>query len=898
MSETMSGACSVALGYLYKAVSSSGRSLSSGSGRVTRRRHAGVFDRARSRVLTCSAQTGVFQLCRNAAVTREASIVAGDGRAVCACAFVPQLCATFLPSLRCPPSSSARHARSFFGAKGAATRSAGPTRRLPSPGCALFVAPSPSPSPTFFLTPPSRSHFLLPASAAADAACFHAAPTHIAHPSPSLPALHTSRRSFSIYCHHNKPILTSKPTVAFASTRLLRRPITMEKEQERAAAVAQLKAIVGLDDKGANDLSTKPERVADVLAFFAQHHVSESSPREHKVMLFNVWTKVKKPVHRDPIANLVLDGKLDSTQKVDAAIKFVNAGTADEVDVAAMSAECGVGVVVSEAEVEAAVAEALAGEDKAALKAKWEKNENMLLGQMRRVAALRWADVDHVRAALKKIVPELIKDVAVEAQPEAEAAKEADAAAAAAAKKDVKVCPQNSDFKAVAQGLPRSPIGELPSHKEGTSLYVIGWAHRVRHQSRMSFVVLRDGSGYIQCVFDGATEPFHRESCVAVRGTLKYEPKAKSELQPPMELHVDEYAVVGPSDGSIETIITAESSVDKLYDQRHIVVRGTVASSVLKVRHELLRAFREYFWSHHYYEVTPPTLVQTQVEGGSTLFDVLYYGEKAYLTQSSQLYLETATASMGNVYCVLPSYRAEKSKTKRHLSEFTHMEAEYDVCTFEDLLGHLEDMICSVVRTVIERAGDLIAMLNPEQLINPAGSLFDPANYKFTPHRPFRRLRYADAIKFCNENGILNTETGKPFEFGEDITDQPERAMVAKLGEFILMTHFPAQMKSFYMQRDPEDNTLTESVDVLAPGIGEIVGGSMRMFNYDELMEAYKREGLDPTNYYWYTDQRRYGGAPHGGFGLGVERLLVWMLNLDSVKDACLFPRYMGRCKP
>lgn len=671
----------------------------------------------------------------------------------------------------------------------------------------------------------------------------------------------------------------------------------MENEQERAQSVAQLKAIVGLDEKGAKDLSSKPERVADVLAFFAQHNVGEAAPRDHKVMLFSVWTKVKKPVHRDPVANFVLEGKLDSTQKVDAAIKFVNAATSDAIDTATLSTECGVGVVVSEAEAESAVAAALADEDKAALKAKWEKSESMLLGQMRRVAALRWADVDHVRAALKKVVPELIKDVVTEEKPTAAAAAVAKDEAAAA-KKDVKVCPQNSSYTAVAQGLPRSPIGQLPSHKEGTLLYVVGWAHRVRHQSRMSFVVLRDGSGYIQCVFDGATEPFHRESCVAVRGTLKYEPKAKSELQPAMELHVDEYAVVGASDGSIETIITAESSVDKLYDQRHIVVRGTVASSVLKVRHELLRAFREYFWSRKYYEVTPPTLVQTQVEGGSTLFDVLYYGEKAYLTQSSQLYLETATASMGNVYCVMPSYRAEKSKTKRHLSEFTHLEAEYDVCTFEDLLGHLEDMICTVVRTVIERAGDLIAMLNPEQLINPAGNVFDPANYKFTPSRPFRRLRYADAIAFCNANGILNTETGKPFEFGEDITDQPERAMVAKLGEFVLMTHFPAQMKSFYMQRDPADNTLTESVDVLGPGIGEIVGGSMRMYNYDELMEAYKREGLDPSTYYWYTDQRRYGGAPHGGFGLGVERLLVWMLNIESVKDACLFPRYMGRCKP
>ncbi|KPI90484.1 putative asparaginyl-tRNA synthetase [Leptomonas seymouri] len=886
-------AAGVALEYLVKAVRYPRRSLGSGSWWVRRRRRASLISAVCSSDASCVVQTSAVEphgvtklttLRERATVQMDSTVVpSGSCSATPYCWFRAPIHHSMLCSVLPVRHSLLRLPGNVSTAKRAGLSPCFATRQLP-------LVSLPSPSSTFLLPPPPPS--LVFRWLRVTAGCGRSG--RRAPRQPPLNSfmtvnnsLYTTLRSVSIY-QHNHSLSSS---VARG----------MEGEHQRAAAVAQLKSIVGLDDKGAKDLSTKPERVEDVLAFFAQHNVSENSPREHKVMLFSVWTKVKKPAHRDPVANFVLDGKLDSTQKVDAAIKFVNAASADEVDTAAMSAECGVGVVMTEADVEKAVAEALAADDKAALKMKWEKNESMLLGQMRRVAALRWADVEHLRVALKKIVPELIKDVVTETKPDvSEAGKEAaDAsAAAAAAKKDVKMCLQNADFKAVAQGLPRSPIGELPSHKEGTTLYVIGWAHRVRHQSRMSFVVLRDGAGYIQCVFDGATEPFHRETCVAVRGVLKYEPKAKSELQPPMELHVEEYAVVGASDGAIETIITAESSVDKLYDQRHIVLRGTVASSVMKVRHELLRAFREYFWARGYYEVMPPTLVQTQVEGGSTLFDVLYYGEKAYLTQSSQLYLETATASLGSVYCVLPSYRAEKSKTKRHLSEFTHLEAEYDVCTFEDLLGRLEDMICTVVRTVIERTGDLVAMLNPEQLINPAGDVFDPANYKFTPSRPFRRLRYADAIKFCNENGILNTETGKPFEFGEDITDQPERAMVAKLGEFVLMTHFPAQMKSFYMQRDPEDYSLTESVDVLGPGIGEVVGGSMRMYNYDELMKAYKHEGLDPSTYYWYTDQRRFGGAPHGGFGLGVERLLVWMLNLDSVKDACLFPRYMGRCKP
>lgn len=675
----------------------------------------------------------------------------------------------------------------------------------------------------------------------------------------------------------------------------VRTPRMAQDPKKVEVAIGNLKSIVGLDDKNATDLSTKPERVEELLTFFKNHNITANSAREQKAMLYSVWAKVKITTHRDPVANFITDKKLDSAQKVDAAIKFVNGMTGDKVDLAQMAKECGVGVKVTKKDVETLVANALKSEDLLSLKAAWEKNPNMLIGRMRRVEGMRWADISDVKAALDVQVPALVKDVVLAVSSEKNIPTPSPAASGE--KKEMRVCPRNDDFRAVSHNLPMTHIGDIKG-KEGSTVYVVGWAHRVRHQSRMTFVVLRDGSGFVQCVFDGATEPFHRETSVAIRGTIKNEPKAKSVMQPAIELHVEEYAIIGPSDGSIETTITAESSVDKLLDQRHIVLRGTNGLTVMKVRHEVLRAFREFFWSKNYYEVTPPTLVQTQCEGGSTLFDVMYYNEKAYLTQSSQLYLETVTASLGNVYCCLPSYRAEKSKTKRHLSEYTHLEVEYDVCTFEELLERLEDMICNVYNTVIARVGDMIAFLNPEQVIDPHGNMKDVNNFKFTPRKPFRRLPYADAIAFCNKEGIINPETGKDFKFGEDISDQPERAMVAKFGEFIFMTHFPVEMKSFYMQRASTDRTLTESVDVLAPGVGEIVGGSMRMWDYEELMEGYKREGLDPSIYYWYTEQRKYGGTPHGGFGLGIERFLVWLLDLNSVKEACMFPRYMGRCKP
>ncbi|KAG8348076.1 asparaginyl-tRNA synthetase [Trypanosoma vivax] len=663
----------------------------------------------------------------------------------------------------------------------------------------------------------------------------------------------------------------------------------------------ELRLIVGLDEKNAKDLSTKHERATDVLEFFKKHSIVVGSPREHKVMLFSIWTKVKAIRHRDIVAAYVKDGKIDSTQKVDAAVRFVNAMKPDEtLDVPRFEKDCGVGVVVSREEIVQLVTEALKAEDPKELKAAWLKNPNMLLGKMKRVRGLQWADFGVLKTVVEELVPPIIDGVAIDDVEK----KRKDVGGNAtvnekpsAPKVAVQRCPRGENWENVVSLSKCTRIGHLP-FKEGETVHVVGWAHRVRHQSRISFVVLRDGTGYIQVVFNGETEPFHRETSLAIRGTLKYEPKAKVDLQPPYELHVEEYAIIGPADGCIENVITAESSTDKLFDDRHLVLRGTYGSTTFKVRHELLRAFREYFWSRGMYEVTPPTLVSTQCEGGSTLFDFIFYGKKAYLTQSSQLYLETCTSSLGDVYCILPSYRAEKSKTKRHLSEFTHLEVEYFLCNFESFLESLEDLIVFVFKTVIERVGDLVAFMNPTQLVDPEGDPRVPSNWKFAPKKPFKRLKYADAIKFCNEHNILNPETGAPFKFGEDITDQPERAMIGMIGEMVFMTHFPAEMKSFYMARDKEDPTLTESVDLLAPGIGEIVGGSMRMWNHDELMNAYKREGLDPQSYYWYTEQRKYGSTPHGGFGLGVERLLMWLLDLDSVREACLYPRYMGRCQP
>lgn len=297
-----------------------------------------------------------------------------------------------------------------------------------------------------------------------------------------------------------------------------------------------------------------------------------------------------------------------------------------------------------------------------------------------------------------------------------------------------------------------------------------------------------------------------------------------------------------------------------------------------------LRAFREFFDKQSVLEVTPPLMVQTQCEGGSTLFKLDYYGQPAFLTQSSQLYLETCLASLGDVYCIAESFRAEKSHTRRHLSQYTHVEAELGFLKFDDLLNLLENMICSVIDSVFANpeSAKLLAELNPG---------FKP------PKRPFRRMDYGDAIKWLKENNITK-EDGSFYEFGEDIPEAPERKMVDTINEPILLTRFPAEIKSFYMKRCSEDRRLTESVDVLMPNVGEIVGGSMRISDLQELMEGYSREGISPEPYYWFTDQRKYGTCEHGGFGLGLERFLAWMLNRYSVREVCLYPRFVGRASP
>ena len=390
---------------------------------------------------------------------------------------------------------------------------------------------------------------------------------------------------------------------------------------------------------------------------------------------------------------------------------------------------------------------------------------------------------------------------------------------------------------------------------------VSGWVHRLRAQKGLTFIILRDGTGYLQIVLSGKlTETFDAltlavESTVEVVGTLKEVPKGQ-KAPGDHELVGDYWKVLGKAPGGDEAFmsrVSKDSDPSIQADLRHLMLRGETASSVMKARAGILNGFRDVFRELHVIEVTPPCMVQTQVEGGATLFKFDYYGSPAFLTQSSQLYLETCLASLGDVFCVQESFRAEKSLTRRHLSEYTHLEGELAFISFEDLLEHIEEVICKMIDKILD---------DPT-----TKSIVNELNPNFTkPSRPFKRMDYRDAIKWLQDNNVLKEdedengekiigEDGKPkmshHQVGDDIAEAAERLMVDTLNVPVFLTGFPRSLKAFYMKRIPGDEDYTESVDLLMPNVGEIVGGSMRISDYNELLEAYKHEGIDPAPYYW-----------------------------------------------
>ncbi|KAG8783001.1 hypothetical protein FRC16_002507, partial [Serendipita sp. 398] len=398
----------------------------------------------------------------------------------------------------------------------------------------------------------------------------------------------------------------------------------------------------------------------------------------------------------------------------------------------------------------------------------------------------------------------------------------------------------------------KSKIKYLEKHR-GQRVKVSGWVHRLRAQGKVIFLVIRDGTGFLQVMLGGKlyqsqiqdASLLTNEATVEVFGSLQAVPEGKS-APGGHEVIADYWKVIGHAPQGEDSYLSRfneETGPSILADLRHLVLRGETQSAVLKLRTCLLSSFRHSLDSLDLKEVTPPCIVQTQVEGGSTLFGFKYYDQEAYLTQSSQLYLETVLPALGDVYCVQESFRAETSHTRRHLSEFTHLEAELAFLSFDDLMTHIESAICNTIDHLLVTPGvsELMAVLNPD--------------FK-KPTRPFLRMKYSDAIEWLIEHKIQHvTEETEDLpddqkvyvdhKIGDDIAEAAERKMTDEIGRPIFLYGFPSHLKAFYMQKmkgqdgeGPDGMVYTESCDLLMPGVGEVVGGSMRIHDADELLAA------------------------------------------------------------
>ncbi len=427
-------------------------------------------------------------------------------------------------------------------------------------------------------------------------------------------------------------------------------------------------------------------------------------------------------------------------------------------------------------------------------------------------------------------------------------------------------------------------IKDVFSLNDGSEVTIRGWVYRKRELRDKIFLVVRDGSGVIQTVIDKSNQDvssiaskLNIESSLVLTGVVKKEPRAPGGS----EIHVRsiDWYYVGEAFPINEDAAKADS--EYLLDVRHLWVRSRKMWAVLRVRHTVFGAIHEFFRSRGYYEVQGPMFVSAAVEGGATLFPVKYFDrEDVYLTQSSQFYLEVLIYALEKVYTVAPSFRAEPSRTRRHLTEFWHAEAEEAWLQFDGLLNLLEDLITHIVNRVLEERQDELKILNRNTKVLE--------NVK----PPFYRVSYDEAI------GILQSK-GLNIKWGDDIGADEERVLTLQFDKPILLHHFPEQVKAFYHRNDPKRPETTLSVDVLAPeGYGEIIGGGERIYDYEELLSKIKRFGLKPEDYDWYLDLRKYGSVPHAGFGLGVDRLVMWICGLDHIRDAVPFPRDIRRVKP
>jgi asparaginyl-tRNA synthetase len=426
-----------------------------------------------------------------------------------------------------------------------------------------------------------------------------------------------------------------------------------------------------------------------------------------------------------------------------------------------------------------------------------------------------------------------------------------------------------------------TPIKDILAGKyEDQEVNVRGWIYRTRSSGKLAFVTLRDASGIIQATvakndveekdFENAKKALI-ESSVAVNGVI-----AKDERAPGgYEIRAKKFELVGKAD---VFPITEYQSEEFLLDKRHLWIRSRELMNVMKIKASLLKYCREWFNENNFYEVTPPTITPNACEGGTTLFEFNYFDKKAYLSQSAQLYLEALIYSLERVWSLTPSFRAEKSKTRRHLAEYWHLEAEEAWVNNEENMRIQEELISYICQSLAKNNRDELEFFKrePETLKN-----IEP---------PFERIKYENAVEILKEKRF-------DFNYGMDFGAKEETALCSDIEKPVFITNFPKTVKPFYMKEADEKTYLC--ADLLAPeGYGEIIGGSERETDYKKLVERMQKENMNIKDYEWYLDLRKYGSVQHSGFGLGVERIIRWVCKLEHIRDAVPFPRTINRVYP
>jgi len=421
----------------------------------------------------------------------------------------------------------------------------------------------------------------------------------------------------------------------------------------------------------------------------------------------------------------------------------------------------------------------------------------------------------------------------------------------------------------------------------GETVELAGWLYNIRKSGKIVFPILRDGTGLMQCVAVKSALPeetfealkhLTQESSLIVRGKIRAEARAAGGY----EMDVEEVEILQKvSEADPYPITPKEHGTEFLMDHRHLWLRSARQHAIIRVRHEIIKAVRDYFDSHGFTLVDTPIFTPAACEGTTTLFEVNYFDdEKAYLTQSGQLYNEATAMAFGKVYCFGPTFRAEKSKTRRHLTEFWMVEPEMAFATLEDVKRVAEEMLVFIVGRVLENRREELKRL--ERDVSKLEAI----------QAPFPRMSYDDAVK------ALQTK-GSEIQWGGDFGGTDETLLTEDRERPLMVDRYPTAIKAFYFEPDPERPDVVLGVDVLAPeGHGEIIGGGQRIHDPELLLKRIEEHGLPKEAFDWYIDLRKYGTVPHGGFGMGIERCVAWICGLEHIRETIAFPRMLYRLRP